>query len=228
MSGGAFPYDITNLLGGAVRVLFGYVVAPSGGGTAAAIPTGPKDVFAQVNPYASTATWHDFGATSDNFSYSRGLAVEGWEIQQATGNVIDQVTDTNRSITVPMAELAPQALQIIEESAAITAQAAGVGVSAYDKVAFGSIDELTRYRIAFVSRRSKASGVVQEPGGAQRGRFVVGVGYQCSISADDVSIEQGKGSLASASVTFNFFPDTTQPSGQEFGAWYFEKAGTIT
>src|SRR5262245_38319560 len=96
---GAFPYDIDNLLGGAVRILY----APS----TQAIPStgGIADVIEMVGPnYAAKTGWIDLGATKESFSYTRGFDVEGWEIQQTAGNVIEEISDITRSVSVSIAE----------------------------------------------------------------------------------------------------------------------------
>lgn len=224
LTGYPFPYDIENLLGGAVRILY----AP----TSVAVPDNIADVIDMESPYAAQTGWIDLGATKESFSYSRGFDVEGWEIQQLAGNVIEEVTDLSRSITVSYADMSPENLQIIENAPSILPIVAAAGKSAQDKIAFGSFSSFTRYRFAFIARRPKQAGIVIESAGAvpasgQRGRFFMGVGYSCQIAADEVEFEQAKGELTAAGVTFTLFPESGETSGQEYGAWFDEHAGTI-
>lgn len=221
LSTGAFPYDINNLLGGAARVL----ITPFSGST---VPTSPADVFAQVSPYAAKAPWVDIGATKDAFQYGRNIAVGGYEIQQVQGNVIEEITSVARTVQVSLAEIGPAGLELIEQQPTTAAIAAAAGSSAYTALPFGTISDLERYRVAFVARRSQASGLVVEgAGGLSRGRFVVGVGYNVAVSADNVQLGLAKGELSAAQVTFAFFPDPTETSGEEYGSWYDEADGTI-
>jgi hypothetical protein len=225
---GAFPYNIDNLLGGAVRVLY----AP----TSQAIPANIGDVIKMVGPnYAPETGWLELGATKEAFSYSRGFDVEGWEIQQTAGNVIEEITDITRSVSVSIAEFTKELLKIIEGDTGVISALAAVpgatdsGTSAQDKITFGSFSSLTQYRIAFIARRAKASGLVTEAGngGATRGRFVMGVGYRAQLSADEIEMEQDKGVLTAANTGFTFFPEGGQAQGSEYGAWFLENTGTI-
>src|SRR4051794_35345320 len=104
---GAFPYDIDNLLGGAVRVLY----AP----TTAALPADISDVIDMTTPYAPVTPWKDFGATKESFTYTRGFDTEGLEIQQVPGAILEDITDLSRTITVSVAELRDELLQIMEQ-----------------------------------------------------------------------------------------------------------------
>lgn len=225
---GAFPYDIDNLLGGAVRVLY----AP----TSVSIPTQIGDVIKMVGPdYAPETGWIDLLATKEAFSYSRGFDVEGWEIQQTSGNVIEEITDISRSVNVSVANFTTAILKILEgDTGTITAVAAvpgatNTGTSAQSRLTFGSFASLTQYRIAFIARRSKSSGLVTETGNssATRGRFVMGVGYRAQLSADEIEMEQAKGELTAANTGFTFFPESGQAQGVEYGCWVTEDTGTI-
>lgn len=221
-TGYPFPYDINNLVGGAVRIVY----APA---DTAAVPADITDIAAMVAPYALEPDYDEFGATSEGFEITRGFDTEGWEIEQETGAVIEDVTETTRSLTIPIAELHPATLKIIEEQSGTTAIAAAAGKGAQTKVSFGAIQDPTRYRIAFIARRKKASGIVTEPGGSKRGRFFAGVAYQAQIAADDVSYEFAKGSLTAVGLTMTLFPDGTIAAGQDkYGAWLDEAAGIIT
>lgn len=217
-----FPYDITNLLSGAVSVIYGDPEDVD-------IPESIADVVDMESPYGLTTGWNWLGATSDSFTYNRGFETEGLEIQQTAGAIVEEVTDISRSIEVSMAEFSPFGFQLMENAPSVATVAAGAGASAQRRIAFGSFESVDRYRFCFLSRRPKAAGVVVEGGGKRRGRFVMGVAYQAQLTADDVSMEQGKGALTAAGLTFGLFPetDTPQPEGQEYGAWYLEDAGTI-
>lgn len=217
-----FPYDITNLLSGAVSVIYGDPAEVD-------IPTRIEDVVDVVAPYDLTTGWNWLGATSESFTYTRGFETEGLEIQQVPGAIAEEVTDITRTIEVSMAEFSPFGFQLMENAPDVAAIAAAAGSSAQSRVGFGSFASIDRYRMAFLSRRPQAAGLVTEPGGKKRGRFVLGVGYQVQMTADDVSMEQGKGALTAAGITFGLFPETTdaQEEGEDYGAWYLENAGTI-
>lgn len=217
---GAFPYDIENLLGGAVRFLY----APD----TEDIPTKINDVIDMVAPYAPNGDWVDIGATKESFTYTRGFDTEGWEIQQVAGNVIEEITEITRSIEVSVAEFTTDILKILEgDTGDIDAVAAAANVGAQSVLRFGSFSSLTQYRIAFISRRAKASGIVTEPGGATRGRFFMGAGYRAQLSADEIEMEQEKGNLTGTGVGFTLFPEDGEDAGEEYGIWADEAAGTI-
>jgi|SRR5262245_29031517 len=225
---GAFPYDIDNLLGGAVRILY----AP----TTQAIPADISSVIQMVGPsYTAKTGWTDLGATKESFSYTRGFDVEGWEIQQTAGNVIEEISDITRSVSVSIAEFTVEMLKIIEGDSGVISAVTAVGgpaataKGAQDKLAFGSFRSLSRYRVAFISQRARASGEVTEAANAnaKRGRFVMGVGYSAQLSADEIEMEQAKGELTAAGTGFTFFPEGGQTQGSEYGAWFLEDAGTI-
>lgn len=223
LTGAPFPYDINNLLGGAVRILYSEL---DGTGDTP-IPADIADVFDMVSPYAASTGWTDLGATKESFSYSRSFDTAGYEIQQVAGNVIEELTDLSRSIEVSFADFRPEHLSMIENAAAVDTVAAAAGSSAQKVVKYGSFSSLKRYRFVFAAMRPKQSGVVVEPGGKTRGRFFVGCAYTAQVSADEVSFEQAKGELTAAGVTFTLFPEPGTPNGQEFGAWFSEDAGTI-
>jgi hypothetical protein len=221
LTGAPFPYDKDHLLGGAVRILY----AP----TTVAVPAKMEDVFGITSPYAAVSgtnsTWQDLGQTKDSFSYSRGFDVTGWEIQQLAGNVVEELTDMERTITVSVASLNPTTLKMIENAPNV-ATITQASKPDQKKVAFGSFSSLERYRFAFVSRRPKAAGVVTETAGAiSRGRYFMGVAYEAQLSAESVDFEQAKGELSAINLSFTLFPASGQPSGEEYGAWYDEQAG---
>lgn len=218
-----FPYDIENLLSGAVSIL--YADDPS----TTSPPADISDVIAMVSPYAAQTGWTYLGATKENFSYSRSFDTEGLEIQQVAGNVLEEVTDIARAITVSMAEFNPFGFQLMENAPSVATIAAAAGASAQKKIAFGSFASVKRRRYAYISRRPLASGTVIEPGGKTRGRFVMGCAYSAQLQADEITMEQGKGELTASELAFSLFDETEdpQPEGQGHGAWFLEDAGTI-
>ena len=127
---GAFPYDIDHLLGGRARVLFAPTTEP--------LPGDISDLVDMTSPYAVNGSWEDLGATRDAASYSRSIGTEGYEIQQATGLVLEEITEVSRQLQVSIAEIKPEHLQIIEEAASVGTIAAAAGVSAQKSVEFGS------------------------------------------------------------------------------------------
>jgi len=223
LTGAPFPYDITNLLGGAVRILYG----PAAGATPVAVPADMSEVFDMEEPYAAVAPWVDLGATKESFTYNRGFDTSGYEIQQVAGNVIEEITDITRSIEISFADLRPEHLRMIENAPAVDDVVAVAGASAQKRIGFGSFSSPVQYRFAFVSMRPRQAGVVTETTDKERGRFFMGVAYLAQVAADEISFEQAKGELTAAGVTFTMFPEAGQASGEEYGAWYDEQAGTI-
>ena len=224
--GHPFPYDVENLLSGAVSILYG---KPSGVG-AAAIPEDIADVIDMEAPYAAQSGWTYLGATRENFSYSRGFETEGLEIQQSPSPILEEITTIDRSITVSMAEFNPFGFALMENAPSVETITAVAGASAQKKIGFGNFASVDRYRFAFIARRPKASGLVTESDDVTtRGRFVMGVAYSAGLQADEITMEQGKGELTAVELAFTCFPETTvaQPEGQEVGAWFLEDAGAI-
>lgn len=218
-----FPYDIDNLLSGAVSIYYGPAATT-------AIPVDISDVILMEAPYTVQTGWTPLGATKEPFSYTRSYDSEGLEIQQSTTVILEEVTDITRTITVSMAEFNPFGFQLMENAPSVATISAAAGVSAQKKISFGSFTSLTRYRFAFLSRRPKASGEVTESDATTvRGRFVMGVAYQAQVQADEIEMEQGKGELTAVELAFTLFPETTvpQPEGQDVGTWLLEDAGTI-
>lgn len=218
---GAFPYDLDHLLGGRARVILAPASEP--------IPASIADVIDMETPYAVQGSWFDLGATRDSASYTKSIESEGLEIQQVSGLVLEEITDINRQIKVSLAEVKAENLKIVEESATTGTVAAAAGVSAQKSVKFGSFSDTTPYRAVFVAQRSKKSGLVVESGAGapQRGRFVMLCLYSVSLSADETEMEFDKGTLVHAPVTFTAFPEGGEDSGEEYGVWLTEDAGTI-
>jgi len=193
-----------------------------------AIPESMDEVFAPIYPYAAQPDWIDLGATKESFSYGRSFDTAGYEIQQVAGNVIEEITDIERTIEVSLADFRPEHLQMIENAPNIATIVAAAGKSAQKKIAFGSFSSPKQYRFAFVAQRPRQAGLVIEPVTLrERGRFFMGVAYVAQVSADEVTFEQAKGELTAAGVTFTMFPAPGEPTGEEYGAWFDEDAGTI-
>lgn len=214
-----FPYDIGNLLGGAVRILFAPLTQ--------AIPANIADVIDMVSPYAPKTNWVEVGATKETFSAAGGFDESGYEIQQTPDQVLSEITTVTRTITVSFAELNAQNLQLIEGAPNIATLAAAAGKSAQKKVAFGSFSSRQNYRWAYISRRSIDSGVVTEPGAKTRGRFFMGTGYRGKLAADSHTFDQNKGDLSAVGVGWTLSPEPGQAEGEEHGAYFDEQAGTI-
>lgn len=219
-----FPWDINNLLGGEVRVLWTPV--------ATAAPANPKAVVDQISPYAKTALWNDFGAARDASSYSRAIAATDWTIQQSDSAVVRRPSSVTRRVTLSIAEFTEKTLQIIEVAPSTGTVAAAAGLGAQKEVGMGDVDSFPRYRIAFQSMRDTSAGKVIEPATAvppsgERGRFVMGVGWEASITADEVSLEQAKATQSAVNVTFEFYPVSSQTAAKRYGVWWLEDAGTI-
>jgi hypothetical protein len=221
MAEGVLPFNLEELLGGAVRVLWAPITED--------VPANILDIHDMVSPYAPNGDWADFGAAASGSSYGRGISSEGYEIQQSSTAVIEEITGTARRFTTNIAEITPEHLAMIEEGGTVETITASALKSAQKKVPFGNIDSLTRRRIAFVGRRAKGIGAdVTEPAsGPVRGAFVCGVLYACALSADEASITFEKGNLASADITFTAFPISGQDPGEEVGCWLEEQSGTI-
>jgi hypothetical protein len=221
-----FPYDVNELADGPIRCMF----APIGTG----LPADLGDIIDQVDPYDPVGTaptdWREFGATAGPFTVSRAIASASYNIQQTTTAVRERVTEVTRTVTVAVAELRPDIVAMLEEGAA-TDTAAAAGLGAYAKITFGNIEDLTQYRMAFIGRRGKDQGIVQEAAGAgaiQRGRLFAYVAYRCALAADNLQIGFAEGDLANANVNFKLYPEPGRPQGQEHGIWLFEDAGTLT
>lgn len=215
-----FPWDDQELLAGRTRILR----APFASSTA---PAGIHEVIDMESPYDPVSPWEDFGAAREGASYSRGISTEGYEIEQVDGVILEEVTDIERIVSFSVAELKAEHFQIIEEGKAPEAVAAAAGHSAQEKVAFGSITDLTPFRIAFIAQRPIDSGVVIETDASERGRLVMGVLHRATITSDEVEIPLEKGSLVHAPVAFKSLPVAGAATGEENGAFYTEDAGTI-
>ena len=213
--------DITDLVSGAVRVLAAPITED--------IPTGIEDVMLMEAPYTLQGDWFDLGATTGPTTTSRAIESQGLSIEQRQGNVIEDVTDVSRGISLPLAGISAENLQIFENASAIGNIAAAAGVSAQKVIKFGSFSEATEYRIILIGKRPKKAGLVTEsaPSLAVRGRLIARVLYRVALTADESSLSFGKGNLASADVSFKAFPEPGEDADEADGAWFLEAAGTI-
>jgi hypothetical protein len=218
-----FPYDVTKLARGPARVLYAPVKAT--------LPTKLQELHKLVAPYTVAGEWKDLGAIPEGEapSYSRGFESEGQNIEQETGSIFEELTDVNRSMQVTVAEIDPTNLKIIEgTSIANETVAKGKEISEQEVVPIGVVPELPQYRVAFIFQRRIEAGVVKEPTtNLERGRLIAVVLNRVQLSADDSEISIEKGSLVSAPITFEAFPEPEQTAEKSHGRWFFEKAGTI-
>lgn len=220
---GLNPYDLSKLLSGPCRVLRG---DPS----SLSIPADLLDIMAveKADSYAAARGWTDFGATTEGTAYGRQIETSGYEIENTSGSVAESVTDVVRQVSVTMGEIEENALQILEQAPAVDDVAGNADRRPEKHVKFGSIDSLSRYRIAFLGRRPVGVGAdVIEQDGTVRGAFVCGVLYTSSITADQAAIQLAKGQLASAPLTFKAFPEDGEEQGEETGLWIVEEPGEI-
>lgn len=213
--------EITDLVSGACRVL----LAP----IAEVIPAGIEDFMLMEDPYTLQGEYFDFGATTGPTETSRSIESEGLGIEQRQGNVVEDITDVSRGLTVPMAGISAENLQIFENASAIGTIAAAVGVSAQKSVKFGSFSEATEYRAVIIGRRPKVAGLVTESDTTTvRGRLIARVLYRVSLTADESSFSIGKGQLASAEVGFTAKPEPGEDPDEAHGTWLLEDSGSIT
>lgn len=206
------PYNSKNLVVGAWRVLLAPDTEP--------VPADLSEVVSLDSPYSAQGSWFDVGAAKSSSTYTRGMDSEGIEIQQETGTIFDEITNTSRSFGLSIAEFTPELVQIVENSPDPE------DVGAMDRLPLTSIVDLEKYRLCAVGVRKKASGVVTESGGRQRGRLLAVVLNQVTVAADDVDAEFEKGSLGEMQVTFVAYPDPdVDAEDGDWGAWYFEEGG---
>lgn len=217
---GQTPYDLANLLKGPVRVLY----AP----LSWAIPTKLKDIFAVEGEYKPVASVKDFGATAGGGSYNRQFSTSGNQIDQATGDIDQEVTDVVRSIQAPFNEVTPELLQMMEGAQTIGTVAAAAGYSAEKQIKTGTVESLTAYRIIIVGRRAVGQGAdVVQKDGVTRGALVAYCMYRGKIVGDQAALQLARGQLASANLGFQAYPEPGQKAGEEHGIWMLEQAGTI-
>lgn len=218
---GSDPYDLSKLLKGPCRFLrLPYEKTA---------PTKLIDILEVEGEYKPKTEWVDFGATTSGGAYGRQLQTAGYQIEQTTGNVDEEVTDAVRTVQGNFAELDSSFIQIMEQASSVATVAAAAGYSEEKQVKVGTIQSLTSYRIAIVARRGVGLGSdVKQKDGTTRGAMVAYVMYRAKITADQAAIQLARGQLASAPITFQAYPEPGKTQGQEHGFWIFEQAGTIT
>jgi hypothetical protein len=222
MPDGLNTYNLNNLLKGPCNVLY---ADPE-------VTTAPTKIADLFDPdgggYQLKTGWSVFGATTSGTAYGRQFQTSGHQIEQATGNVAEEVVDVVRTVQLTAGEISPEMLQLMEQAPNIDTLAKAKGHSAEKQIRFGKVEELSDLRIAFVGRRLKGKGAdVKESGGATRGAFVVGGLWVAQLTGDAANLQIAKGNLAAAPLTLQAYPDTSQPEGEEHGFWFVEEAGTI-
>lgn len=223
-----FPNTPANALDGPVRILR----AP----TSVAVPTRISDVIDVIGPaYAPKTDWIDFGGTSDGdeTEIDRDMESEDYRFDQSNVAILEKITEVNRTMKLPVAEITPENMKVIEEGQAIATLATVPGATVTGKGAekvfdIGAFESLTRYRIAIIAMRDPGfGGIVTEAGNANatRGPFVGWFGYQAALAAEGSSMGVKKGELASREVTFAFFPDSSIADPKKaIGRFAFETA----
>ena len=219
---GPRPYNIDHLLGGAARILI------SADTPLPALPANLEDIIDNTFPYAPVTGYVDFGATKEGASYTRDISSEGYEIQQTTGNVLEEITEVERTLQVSVAEFRKEHFKIMEESQAVEQVAEGATNAPQDIVKFGGIADLTHRRMVAIGMRSKQSGVVKEDATRSRGRFLALVLYDVAIAAESTEVPLEKGSLAEMPIAFKSFPVGGEVAGEEHGFWLDEGPSDFT
>lgn len=224
MSEGTLPFDLAELGSGAVRVL----VQPA---TNPLVKTF-KGWFSQVDPYdpvTLTAPIVDLGATSGPSAHDQAITVAGLSIEQQEPEVLERVTNTVWTMTIPMANINVHNLQLFSNAKEVIAVAAASGAAPFDLVPVGSFSSTTPLRIMFVAQKLLEQGVVIEPTTAiQRGRWDAILAYRAKLTAGTQQMSFGKGALLSMPVTMKFFPEPGEPEGEEYHCHMHERAATIT
>jgi hypothetical protein len=220
------PYDLKDLLSGSPRV----VVAP----ITVDVPEDPTDILQTIAPYTLKPGWRNIGAAKESTTLSTDEESEELRIQNETGAVIEEITETNRTLEISIASLNVANLQLIEETSQaeiIAASAAGAPDAtkkrSWTRVPVGSYQDHAPMRIAFIARRSRQVATVTEPGGATRGPWVMYAGFRATLAAEERSMEMEQGELTHVPVTLRFFPEPDRPEGEEYADWLIEDPGVI-
>lgn len=213
------PWDITKLAVGPVRT----ILAPD----TEDVPEAIQDVVDMTAPYANNNSFFDLGAARESSTYTRGMDEEGLQIQQESGDIMSEITDIQRTFKLSVSEIAPDNIKIIENSTTQESIAAASGSSAQVAVPVGSFSDLEVYRLVLIAVRKKQSGVVIEPGGAERGCMVAYFGNRVTLAAEDADFEWEKGQLVNVEVTFKSYPEPGLDDEESYGRWVFEQPGTI-
>lgn len=223
MAEGLNKYDLNELLKGPCSVLYAKRTSET------SLPQNIADIFEpDGEPYKQVSPWNWFGATTAGTAYSSQFTTAGYQIEQANGNVDEDVTDVVRTVQATFGQVTPELIQMFEQASNIDSVEAAKGRSSEKQIRTGSFESLTEYMIAFVGRRLKGKGAdVTESGGNVRGAFVVGGLNAAKMTGDQKAIQLAKGQLASAPLTFQAYPDNEEETGEEHGFWFIEESGTI-
>jgi hypothetical protein len=222
MPDGLNTFTLGNLLKGPCNVLYADPAVVDA-------PANIADIFdPDGGGYELAEGWKQFGATTAGTAYGRQFSTTGYVIEQATGNVDEEVTEVVRTVQATFGEVTPELLQMLEQATNLTTVAKAKGRSAEKQVRTGTVESLKNYLIAFVGRRLTGQGAdVTESGGKVRGAFVVGGLNKAKITGDQVALQLARGQLASAALTLQAYIDDSQPEGEEHGFWFAEQPGTI-
>ena len=224
MSALSTKYDLSKLLSGPARLLYG----KASGTGAVAIPTKLDDVVSLAAPYTAKTGWSEAGSTTDAPEWERDMDSSDFEIERSTGAVISRITSVTRTLTAVFSEVTPELTQIIEVSPSITTIAQGAassGTPAQSRVPFGSINALPRYRWVLICERPAETSSAE---GGARGQAVGLFLYSASVAADGSSMEFGKEDLTGRECGFQCYPDPTLSTpGTEHGAFLFESGATV-
>ncbi len=213
--------QINKLVSGACAVAYGLA-------SEAPVPTNIGDIFSMVGEPDFEDDWDAFGATVGGSSYGLDVKSDELKIDQRTAAVFEDITDVVRGLKFDIAEMSPELWQLLEQAAEIETVAAGANTSQQKLVRSGSFSERDRYRVAFIAQRRKSQGVVIEPGGDTRGCWVVGGFYSASITAGSSETKIAPGALATRSVEFKAFPESTLTAGEDTMFYFEEQPGTIS
>lgn len=220
-----FPYDISNLATGPLRVVY------AKRSDLTALPAKIADIVDEVDPYALTTHFKDFGAAINPGSYSTSSAQSDLTLENDVEPVDTEVTAVTRSLGFNVAELSDTALAIIENSPGVDTIAKGASASGEGSqkgVPFGSYNDLDDYCVAFIGRRRKKAGLVHEVAlDDGRGRMFVVALWSAKITGDAKTAQFAKGSLSGMDVTFQAYPDADADGGKDHGNWFFEDAQTL-
>lgn len=221
-STGILPYDAATLLKGPTPFI--YALASK-----VAVPSSIADILDPDDPtHPLLPNWNHGGATIGGGQYGRQFATQGYQIDQADGDVDQDVTDVIRTFNITMGALTPEIVQILEQAPNIDTLAKAKGRSAEKQVKVGTVETLETYRIVFLARRLQGKGAdVTMSGGGVRGAFGYYCMYEAKITGDNSAIQLAKGQLAQAPLSFQAYPDSSQEPGEEHGFWGFEQSGTI-
>lgn len=218
--GSFYRYSVSNLIGSGARGL----IAPVAD---VASPVDTLDDIVNLTTLDPKTGWIDVGAAREGqgSSYERNIESSEARIEQATGTVWEDITDVPRSMTLQFAEFDDDKTQILEDAPDPTAVAAAAHRSPQSRLDFGSIESLTRYRVALVGMRREGEGKdITDEAADVRGPLVALVLHSVSIAAETATYELQRGQIANMPLTFRAFPDSSiSDSRKAVGCWLFEE-----